>query len=54
MVMVWSSCRYLSATKLNPVVTTMRAERNTCSRGLAERSDGLKANGHSATALNTT
>src|SRR3990172_1487537 len=40
--------------KLNPVVTTMSTERNTCSKGLAERSEGLSANGHSTAALNTT
>src|SRR3990170_8427855 len=40
--------------KLNPVVTTMSTERNTCSKGLAERSEGLSAKGHSTAALNTT
>ena len=36
------------------MVTTIRAERKICSHGLAERSDGFSANGHSTTALNTT
>ena len=39
--------------KLNPVVTIMINERSTCITGFAERSDGLKANGHSTAALNT-
>ena len=39
--------------KLNPVVTIMINERSTCMTGFAERSDGLKAKGHSTTALNT-
>src|SRR3990172_9914047 len=40
--------------KLNPVVTTISAERKICTKGLAERSEGLSANGHSTAALNTT
>ena len=36
------------------MVTTISAERKICTTGLFERSEGLKANGQSATALNTT
>ena len=39
--------------KLNPVVTIMITDRSACMTGFAERSDGLKANGQSTTALNT-
>ena len=36
------------------MVNTISSERATWIRGFFERSEGLKANGHSATALNTT
>ena len=36
------------------MVTIISTERKICSTGRFERSDGLKANGQSATALNTT
>jgi hypothetical protein len=53
-VTVWSSWRYFSAKKLSAVVRIMKQERITWISGLAERSEGLSAKGHTASALNTT
>ena len=55
MVMVWSSWRYRSATKLKPVVTTMSSGAEASApTAWPSGATACSANGHSTTALNTT